>query len=1452
MGTSLTGNNISASYLGLLKSTDSQAIGSTVKRITDGGGNDLPLDISTSTVRFRSGTIMAPGLSIGSNSEGFYVPSDENIGFVIAGSEKIRLNSDGLSVLNSKLTLNNDQKVRWTSDDVYIQGTTASDNIQLGVGGSTQFTFAQTTGMRLHQYGSGNITGTVTQRLGVTSAGQVVEIPIGSGAVDGSGTAGKIVKWSDSDTITDSVISESSGNIQIQGLLGVGLVPDSAVQLSVNGQIGTSNNGNAGAPDFTFYGDDNTGMYRVGADSLGFTTGGTNALTFDSSQNSTFAGGITVAGNDAQFNHNIVLEGSVFHKDDTNTSFGFPADDTISFSTAGSERARLDSNGRLGLGQTSMTYALEVINSTYDNIAWGGSSAVGVLTQQGSNPAFRTVGDLDIVFYANNNLQLTIDDGSSTFAGNVTINKTANPTSLQIGSSLADDPFLVFQSDGNTMSMGIDRSDSNKFVISDNATLGTNNRLTIDTSGDATFAGKVQVGAISSGTLNENTGVKLAIIGDSGDTNDGLIITRDNGSQNQLDQFINIYHDGTSSFLTSGGTSTHGSFDFRSTNDKGDTSTSRLSIDASGNATFAGAITTTGTLTVNSGHINLDAGLSISWDNTHERIEQSDSNLEFFTNNSQSMTLSSSNLGIGTTSPSAKLEISHTDTMIRMSDSDGTNQYLELGHNNGSSTYVSRNNTSMGTHVFYTANGTSTTERLRISSAGDTTFSGDMSMVKDVPSFDFVDSNSDSDFRLRNNNGVFEMLDTTNSRTLMSLTSGAVITLDSLGSNTVLNTSGSVVVPNGSVGIGTTSPIGKFNIQQSVLDTPFLFSGRYNSENEPILQMGESTAFSGSNSFGELLIHSYNRDIVFSTQSDATFSDIDTPIMILEKSNGNVGIGTASPATKLEVEGSTNGIITMSSTSGTGGRMDFAHSGSNYGNVGSARNLLGTGNASDMMVNGNSVLYLGVGAQTITVTGSGNVGIGDTAPNDTLHVQGDVKIVSGVQKTPLFEVSSFIGGHTGDVAYIHCATPSSTGYNLLHVQGDSDDTPIEALVVRGDGNVGIGNSNPSRPLDITSDSGAVALKLRARSANDFAFISFTQNDGGGTIWAELAGMPTGLRIDTNGSEKMRISSDGNVGINKTAPNNKLHVHGGGIDISSFTNNAGFVMDYGNATGTINFMNLKSNGVSTNIGQVQRQSPNEADLFLGGSGGKTMTLTSGNNVGIGTDSPDARFSVVTATANSTASRIGGLEYSGTQRGLTIKTFQSNGGDDCGVEFNAAEGLSGYGSFIFKADTAERLRIANDGVIQNATINSSTASAFKISNNAGSANFTYGMTIEDDSSNTGFILFAQADGTAVGSITRSGTSTVYATSSDYRLKEDLKDFNALEIASKIKMYDFKWNSNNTRDYGVIAHELQEVFPQAVVGEKDGENMQGVDYSKLVPILLKSIQELEARVKELEKEI
>jgi hypothetical protein len=92
---------------------------------------------------------------------------------------------------------------------------------------------------------------------------------------------------------------------------------------------------------------------------------------------------------------------------------------------------------------------------------------------------------------------------------------------------------------------------------------------------------------------------------------------------------------------------------------------------------------------------------------------------------------------------------------------------------------------------------------------------------------------------------------------------------------------------------------------------------------------------------------------------------------------------------------------------------------------------------------------------------------------------------------------------------------------------------------------------------------------------------------------------------------------------------------------------------------------------------------------------------------------------------------------------------------------------------------------------------------------------------------------------------GSSTSYNTTSDYRLKEDLQDFNGLEMISNIPVYDYKWKVDESRSYGVMAHELQAVLPNAVTGEKDAEEMQAVDYSKIVPLLIKSIQELKAEI-------
>jgi hypothetical protein len=119
-------------------------------------------------------------------------------------------------------------------------------------------------------------------------------------------------------------------------------------------------------------------------------------------------------------------------------------------------------------------------------------------------------------------------------------------------------------------------------------------------------------------------------------------------------------------------------------------------------------------------------------------------------------------------------------------------------------------------------------------------------------------------------------------------------------------------------------------------------------------------------------------------------------------------------------------------------------------------------------------------------------------------------------------------------------------------------------------------------------------------------------------------------------------------------------------------------------------------------------------------------------------------------------------------------------------------------------------------------------------------------------TGTIVTFTYDQSTKGTISIDGSNVAYNTSSDYRLKEDLKDFNGLELISKMDVYDFKWKDTSKRQYGVIAHELQEVISYAVAGEKDGEEMQQADYSKIVPVLLKSIQEQQEIIEDLKKRI
>jgi len=120
-----------------------------------------------------------------------------------------------------------------------------------------------------------------------------------------------------------------------------------------------------------------------------------------------------------------------------------------------------------------------------------------------------------------------------------------------------------------------------------------------------------------------------------------------------------------------------------------------------------------------------------------------------------------------------------------------------------------------------------------------------------------------------------------------------------------------------------------------------------------------------------------------------------------------------------------------------------------------------------------------------------------------------------------------------------------------------------------------------------------------------------------------------------------------------------------------------------------------------------------------------------------------------------------------------------------------------------------------------------------------------------SGDGDIAVFRRDTTKVGSIAVTTTATTYNTSSDYRLKQNVEPMvGGLVKLAQLKPSTFEFKSDpSTKVDGFIAHEVQAIVPQAVTGEKDGEEMQGLDMSKLVPVLVAAVQELSVKVAALE---
>ncbi len=237
----------------------------------------------------------------------------------------------------------------------------------------------------------------------------------------------------------------------------------------------------------------------------------------------------------------------------------------------------------------------------------------------------------------------------------------------------------------------------------------------------------------------------------------------------------------------------------------------------------------------------------------------------------------------------------------------------------------------------------------------------------------------------------------------------------------------------------------------------------------------------------------------------------------------------------------------------------------------------------------------------------------------------------------------------------------------------------------------------------------------------------------------------------------------------------------------------------------------------------------------------ITVDSSQNVGIGTTSPASELEIEGATPEI---RIDATSASG--RNYKIHSD----GDELYIEGISSSGslkIGEDGTYNFNVDLGN-----GQTSIGTATTN---AQLFVESNNDSVSTFR----LNDTSSGSGGknIAIFQRRGTNVGFISVTDSATSFVTSSDHRLKENVSyDFDATTRLKQLKpaRFNFIVDADKTVD-GFLAHEVSSIVPEAITGTKDAVDedgnpkYQGIDQSKLVPLLVKTIQELEARITELE---
>jgi hypothetical protein len=394
--------------------------------------------------------------------------------------------------------------------------------------------------------------------------------------------------------------------------------------------------------------------------------------------------------------------------------------------------------------------------------------------------------------------------------------------------------------------------------------------------------------------------------------------------------------------------------------------------------------------------------------------------------------------------------------------------------------------------------------------------------------------------------------------------------------------------------------------------------------------------------------------------------------------------------------------------------------------------------------------------------------------------------------------------------------------------------------------LGIGTSSPSAPLNISatySSDTTEQFRVQDNTGGKLDFFGYANGGKGIQAYADDGSTFYNLNLQPLG---------GNVGIGTSSPAEKLEVFG---TTGMRANAGGYLLKFLNSSSTSELSGFIYDNNQDNIEFTAYDS--SYALTFKTANTERMRIDTSGNVGLGSNAISSYTNYKTLTIDhDTTGSI--LQLNGATSGHYHLVQNNNGSMIISADQGNAVGST---TINFLTDGTERARIDSSGnLLVGKTV---TGQVLTNGIELKPGNASYISACGDQAANPPLYLANKAasgtrnlayfygTSTLVGSITHNGTNTAYNTSSDARLKEniaDAEDAGAKVDAIQVRQFDWKEGGAH-QDYGMIAQELMNVAPEAVSGDPESDEMMGVDYSKLVPMMLKEIQSLRARVHALE---